>query len=189
MNVVNKANKRNFKIFTFSNSLVAFAFGLFGPFYYIFINEIGGSVESFGIAVGLVVLSTALVSLIAGKYSDRFGRKPFLIIGGYTSAVVVFLYTVISSIWQLYLLQIFSGLIIALFETSELSFLGDISTEEERGSEMGTYCALVGVAEAFAIFIGGFLADRFGFEIIFYMVAIIFIISATIMFKLKENRK
>src|SRR3989344_6961171 len=107
MNLINKINKRNFKIFTFSNSLMALAFGLFGPFFLIFINNVGGSIENFGIAVGLVVLSGALVSLIAGKYSDKFGRKPFLIFGGYASAVIVFLYTVIYSVWQLYLLQIF----------------------------------------------------------------------------------
>src|SRR3989338_1836928 len=92
--------KRNLRIFTLSNSLMAFAFGLFGPFYYIFIND-------FGIAMGLVVLSGALVSLFTGKYSDKFGRKPFLILGGYASAILVFLYTIIGSIWQLYLLQIF----------------------------------------------------------------------------------
>src|SRR3990167_6073494 len=112
------SRKRNFKFFTFSNSLMALAFGLFGPFYLIFINDIGGSIENFGIAVGLVVLSGALVSLFTGKYSDKFGRKPFLILGGYASAILVFLYTIIGSIWQLYMLQIFNGLIVSLFETS-----------------------------------------------------------------------
>ena len=46
---------------------MALAFGLFGPFYLIFINDIGGSIENFGIAVGLVVLSGALISLVAGR--------------------------------------------------------------------------------------------------------------------------
>ena len=168
---------------------MALAFGLFGPFYYIFINEIGGSIENFGIAVGLVVLSGALVSLIAGKYSDKFGRKPLLIFGGYASAIIVFLYTIIGSLWQLYLLQIFSGLVIAIFETSEASFLGDLTKKEKRGAEIGKYDAFVGIAEALAIFSGGFLAGRFGFEIVFYIVSIIFIISTTIMFKIRESRE
>ncbi len=180
-------NKRNLKIFTLSNSLMAFAFGLFGPFYYIFINNLGGSIENFGIAVGLVVLSGALVSLFAGKYSDRVGRKPFLIFAGYASAVLVFLYTIINSIWQLYLLQVLNGLIVSLFETSESSFLGDITEKESRGADIGKYDAFVGIAEAFAIFAGGFLAGRFGFELVFYIVSVIFIITTTIMLKLKEN--
>jgi len=183
---MNSIKKRNLGIFTFSNSLMSFAFGLFGPFYFIFINDLGGSIENFGIAAGLVVLSGSLVSLIVGKYSDKFGRKPFLIIGGYASAIVVFLYTIIGSLWQLYLLQVFNGLVVSLFATSESSFLGDITEKRKRGIEIGRYDAFVGVTEALAIFIGGFLAGRFGFEIVFYIVSIIFIISTTIMLKLRE---
>src|SRR3989338_4829522 len=128
-----KLRKRNLRIFTVSNSLMAFAFGLFGPFYYIFINDFGGTVENFGVAVGLVVLSGALVSLVADKYSDTFGRKPFLLFGGYASALLVFLYTAIGSLWQLYLLQIFNGLIVSLFETSETAFIGDSTKTGSRG--------------------------------------------------------
>ena len=177
---------RNLKIFTLSNSLMAFAFGLFGPFYYIFINEIGGSIENFGIAAGLVVLSSALVSLVAGKYSDKFGRKPFLIFGGYASAVLVFLYTIIGSIWQLYVLQVFNGLIVSIFATSEASFLADITEKESRGANIGKYNAYVGVAEALAIFAGGFLAGEFGFKIVFYIVSVIFVVTTTIMLRLEE---
>lgn len=178
--------KRNLRIFTFSNSLIALAFGLFGPFYLIFINDIGNTIENFGIAVGLVVLSGALTSWIVGRYSDKFGRKPFLILGGYSSALIVFLYTVVGSLGQLYLLQIFSGIVAALFETSESAFLGDITEKGKRGSEIGKYDALVGVSEAAAIFTGGFLVGQFGFEIVFYIVSLIFVISTTIMFRLKE---
>ncbi len=186
MGLKNDVNRRNFRIFTFSNSLMALAFGLFGPFYLIFINEIGGTIENFGIAVGLVVLSGAFVSLIAGKYSDSIGRKPLLIIGGYASGLIVLLYTAIGSVWQLYLLQIFSGIVISVFETSEAAYLADVTEKERRGADIGKYDAYVGFAEALAIFTGGFLAGQFGFEIVFYLVAAIFFVSTTILFKLRE---
>ncbi len=182
------AHNRNLKIFTISNTLMAFAFGLFGPFYIIFINDIGGSIENFGIAMGLVVLSGAVLSIVAGKYSDLMGRKPLLIMGGYASAIVVLLYTFIDSLWQLYALQVISGLIISVFETSESAYLADITKKQKRGADVGKYSAYAGFAEAIAIFAGGFLARRFGFEIIFYAVSIIFIIATTIMFTLSERR-
>lgn len=165
---------------------MAFAFGLFGPFYYIFINDIGGTIENFGIAVGLVVLSGASVSMISGKYSDKFGRKPFLIIGGYASAILVFLYTIIDSLWQLYTLQILNGIIVNLFETSESSFLGDVTEKKSRGVNIGKYKAVVGIAEGLAILAGGFLAGGFGFKIVFYVVSTIFVITTTILLKIKE---
>ena len=46
--------------------------------------------------------------------------------------------------------------------------------------------AFIGIAEALAIFVGGFLAGSFGFKILFYIVSVIFIISTTILFRLKE---
>ena len=178
--------KRNLRVFTLSNSLLSFAFGLFGPFYLIFINKIGGDIENFGIAVGLVILAGALTSMAAGKYSDKFGRKPFLIIGGYASAIIVFLYTIIGSVWQLYLLQILNGIVHTIFNTSESAFLGDITKKSRRGSDVGRYNAFLGIAEALAVFAGGFLVGSLGFEIVFYIIAIIFALSTTIMFKLKE---
>jgi MFS family permease len=176
----------NLRIFTFSNSLMALAFGLFGSFYLIFINKIGGSIENFGLAVGLVIFFGAITSFIAGKYSDKIGRKPFLIIGGYSSAIIILLYTIINSLWQLYLLQIFNGIIAAIFEISEHAFLGDITSRGKRGYSMGKYFLIVGIVEAVAVFVGGILVGQFGFKIIFYIISLIFVVSTTIMLRLKE---
>ena len=155
------SRRRNFDIFTFSNSLLALSVGLFGPFYYLFINDIGGSIENFGIATGLLVLSGALFSLFAGKFSDKIGRKPFLVIGGFATPLIVLLYTVIDATWQLYLLQIFNGIIAAGFETAEGAYLGDLTDHGKRGEQVGKYDFIIGVSEALAIVSGGFLAGRF----------------------------
>ena len=76
-----KLRKKNFKIFTISNSLMALAVGLFGPFYYIFINDFGGSIENFGIAAGLLVLSGALFSLFSGNFVSRQKNWHFVLPG------------------------------------------------------------------------------------------------------------
>lgn len=179
--------RKNFNVFTFSNSLMSLAIGLFGPFYYLFISDMGGSIENFGIAAGLLILSGALFSLFVGKFSDKIGRKPFLVIGGFTTSIIVFLYTVIDATWQLYLLQIFSGIIATGFKTAESAYLGDLTDHNRRGEQIGRYNFVIGTFEALAIIAGGFLAGRFGFEIVFYIVAIISLISAFVMLKLKEK--
>jgi MFS family permease len=189
MNSYEKARKRNIQILTFSNSLMALAFGLFGPFYLIFINQIGGGIENFGIAVGLIVLADSLTSFFVGRYSDKFGRKPFLLLGALASALVVFFYTIIGTVWQLYIIQIFSGIIIAIYETSEHALLADLTKRYERGKEIGKYYLYTGIAEAIALVIGGFLVVKYGFKPIFYIVSIIFVISTIFLFKIKEKVK
>jgi MFS family permease len=78
-------------------------------------------------------------------------------------------------------------LIIAIFEISESAYLADLTTKHERGKDMGKYWAFLGIAEASAIIIGGFLVGRFGFKTIFYVVSIMFIISTTVMLKLNQK--
>jgi len=109
------------------------------------------------------------------------------VIGGFATAIVVFLYTVIDATWQLYLLQIFSGIIAAGFETAEGAYLGDLTDHSKRGEEVGKYDAIIGVSEALAIIAGGFLAGRFGFETVFYIVAVISLISTLVMLGLREK--
>ena len=41
-------SKKNFRVFTASASLDAFALGLFMPFYFIFIRDFGGGLEQYG---------------------------------------------------------------------------------------------------------------------------------------------
>ncbi len=74
----------NYWIFLISNSMLSFAFGLFTPFWLIFVNDFGGSIEQFGFSIGLMVLAASITSYFVGKHSDKLGRMPFLIIAGFT---------------------------------------------------------------------------------------------------------
>lgn len=188
MKYAEKTRNKTLNLFIFSNILLAIATGLFLPFYLVFIDKIGGSIENFGFALGFIALSGALTSLIFGKYSDKIGRKPFFIISGYFSALIVLLYTLVNLLWQLYLIQILSGFIIALFEISESSFLGDLTRKNNRGSEFGKYYAIIGIIEASAIFLGSWLAEKFSFKVMAYLVSAIFIIATSFILRISERK-
>ena len=59
---------------------MSFAIGLFMPFWIVFIQDFGGSIESFGFAIGLMAFVQSISSYFAGKLADTFGRKIFIII-------------------------------------------------------------------------------------------------------------
>lgn len=176
----------NYKIFLFSNSILAFALGLFTPFWIIFLQDFGGSVEQFGFAIGLMVFAQSITSYFAGKYSDKLGRKIFLIIGGFILSAVVFGYTLITALIHLYILQIINGITNSMQMTMETTFLGDITKKISRGVNIGKYHAIVGVMAAIAMMGGGFIVGQWGFKIIFYITSLVIFVSTLILFYIKE---
>lgn len=176
----------NYKIFLLSNSVLAFGAGLFTPFWIIFIQNFGGGIEQFGFAIGLMILAQSITSYFVGKYSDKLGRKIFLIIGGFISTVLVFAYTLITALTHLYILQIINGVTSSIEMTIETAFLGDITKKVKRGTDIGKYRAITGIITAASMMAGGFIAGQFGIKIIFYITGGIIFISTLLLFYIKE---
>jgi|TARA_Y100000310_G_scaffold162223_1_gene162191 MFS family permease len=183
----NTLNYLNYRILLYSNSIVAFSMGLFMPFYVVFIQDFGGSIESFGFAFGLMILAQSSTSYFAGKYSDKFGRKIFLIVPGFLITILIILYTLITSLIQLYILQIILGISSAIQQTMETTMLGDVTEKVSRGANIGKYHAIIGVAAAIAMMGGGYVVGQLGIEIIFYIVAAFSLISTILLFYIKEK--
>ena len=181
-------NKKNYKIFLTANIISSFIAGIFGPFYILFVQDKGGGLENFGIAMGLLLLAQSIVAYYAGKYSDIFGRKPLLILEGYGHAITVILFLFISQIWQLYVLQIISGILAGLEATAHTSFLGDITEKKSRGKDVGKYYMVVGTISALTMMAGGYVIAIVGLKIVFVLMAIADIISTSMFWMLKENK-
>lgn len=179
---------RNYKIFLISNSILSFAFGFYSPFYIIFVRDFG-NVQQFGFSVGLMTLAFAIASYFGGKYSDKFGRKAFLITSGFIFAGVIISYTFIESINQLYILQIIYGIASALNATMEASFLGDVTKMESRGLHIGKYRAITNVIESFAIMGGGFVVGILGYKSIFYIAAVLVTLATGQLFFISKQNE
>ena len=165
-----------------------FGWGLIGPFYYLYVNQLGGgSLEQFGIAFGIMYFASALASIIAGKYSDKLGRKPFLIGTSIMYAIIIYGYTMINTDIQLYIAQALIGIVGSIEQTMNASFLGDVTKKSKRGFQIGIVQSLVEMFSGVAMVIGGFLIGATGFKIIFYIVSIIIVMGALILLGLKET--
>jgi len=177
---------KNFRYLLISTSISTLVGGIIGPFYVLFVQKLGGTLENFGISFGLMAVSQSLTSYMIGKYSDKLGRKTFLILSNITSAIAILFYLAISSPTQLFILQIFYGIIGAMWRTSETAFLGDITKRKIRGLMIGKYNAIVGLLEGIAMIIGGFVVGRLGIEVMFYVSSFAIGISTIPLFLIKE---
>lgn len=184
---MNERDTKNLFIFTVVNSVWGVVFGLIGPFYVLFVNELSGGVEKLGFAFSIMVLTQAATSYYAGRFSDRLGRKPFLIATCLVDATVLLLYTVISTTLQLYLLQAVLGITNAVAGTMKDALLGDLTRRASRGMQIGRFNAYVSVFSAAGLAAGGYVVKYLGLEAIFYFASAVVVLSTVLLAMIKEK--
>jgi MFS family permease len=131
--------------------------------------------------LGLVIVAAFLVSLPAARASDRFGRRPFILVGGLLGAVGVLM--LVFSHFQLLPAQIVEplartlrvpplaaqatlvgvliGIGYGLFFSVDWAFIQDVIPTEEAGLFMGFSNIATAGSGIIARFVGGFLLDPF----------------------------
>lgn len=174
---------KKYKQFIIASSIYSFAVGAFTPFWLLFLTKNG--TEQFAYSVGTMGITTSFASYFAGKYSDRIGRLPILILTWISMALFISLYPSATS-WQIYLLQGINGILIAIHMTAETALLGDLTQKETRGVHIGTYHSITGTAAAIAILLGGYLSNFIPISTFFYFTSGFLLIAA---YKVNTVRK
>jgi MFS family permease len=182
-------NSRNLLIYTSVSSIWGIVFGLIGPFYVVYIQEMSGGMEKLGIAFAIMVFLQSLTTYLAGHFSDRLGRKPFLFMTPYVDAVVLVLFTVITTTHHLYILQGVLGITNGIHDTIRTSLLGDLTVKEERGGVVGKFNAIVSFASALGLALSGFLVKYYGIKLLFYVAAAVVASSTVLLFFIEERRE
>jgi len=174
-------------IFTSVSSVWAIISGLIGPFYVVYVEKLSGGMEKLGIAFSIMVLFQSLSSYLAGRFSDKLGRRPFLFLTAYADAIVLILYTVIQDTFQLYLLQGILGVTNGITGTISTSLLGDLTIKEKRGKSIGKFNALVGLSSAAGLSLSGYIAKFYGLKSLFYIASLVVALSTILLFFIREN--
>jgi len=181
------SSARNLLIFTTVSSIWAIVFGLIGPFYVVHVERLSGGMEKLGIAFSIMILFQSLTSYLAGHYSDRLGRRPFLFLTSYVDATILFLYTIIDETYQLYLLQGMLGMTNGVAGTISTSLLGDLTVKGKRGKAIGRFNAIVSLASAVGLALGGYIAKLYGIKSLFYLASVVVVLSTVLLFFIKEG--
>jgi MFS family permease len=95
-----------------------------------------------------------------GSLADKIGAKRVYIYGLLIFAVVYFAFGIIHNPIWLWLIFPLYGIYISFTDGVSKSYIGGFIKKEESGSYFGAYYTLIGVANFFASFIGGWLWTR-----------------------------
>lgn len=141
----------------------AMGIGLMMPVMPDLIREItGGSLSSAALWGGVMATSYAVMQFLfaptIGALSDRWGRRPILLV----SLLVMFLdYIAMAltfSIWVLFALRVISGVTAANYAVGN-AYIADITPPEKRAASFGLFGAGFGIGFVIGPMLGGVLAE------------------------------
>ncbi|MBY2931259.1 TCR/Tet family MFS transporter [Rhizobium leguminosarum] len=122
----------------------------------------GGSVSDAAIDGGWLMLVYAgmqfLFAPFLGNLSDRFGRRPILLLSVLTFAIDNFICGIATSFWMLFVGRVLAGISGGSFATCS-AYIADISTEENRAKNFGLIGIAFGVGFTVGPVVGGVLGE------------------------------
>lgn len=156
--------------------------GMVAPFLTVYIAKISGGMDKLGIALSITILFSAASVVVAGKYSDRVGRVPFLIGSAVVDALVFVAYTFVTEPFQIYIIQALIGMVGSVAMVMAQALIADLTDTGERGKQMGLLSAMVSVSTAAGLVAGGYAIKIFGLNIVLYLAAVVILCSTPLLF-------
>ena len=135
----------------------------------------GGTLGAAALWGGLLSTSFAAMQFlfgpVVGGLSDRFGRRPILLVSLVAMAADYLLMAVAGTIWLLLIGRIIGGITAATHSTAN-AYIADISKPEDKSANFGLIGAAFGIGFVLGPLIGGLLAE-YGTRAPFYAAAVL----------------
>jgi len=132
-------------------------FGIIIPLLPFYAERFGGSAATVGMLSVSFSLAQFVFMPIWGRMSDRYGRRPILLLGLLGSFGSYLLFGLAGSLPLLFISRAFAGIAGATVSTAQ-AFIADTTTVENRAKGMGLVGAAFGLGFIFGPAIGGFLS-------------------------------
>ncbi|MEV3125653.1 MFS transporter [Paenibacillus larvae] len=174
-------------IILLSNIFIAFlGIGLIVPVMPSFLNIMHLSGKTMGYLVAAYALAQLLMSPLAGRWVDRYGRKKIIIIGVFLFGISELIFGLGTHVSVFYISRILGGTSAAFIMPGVTAYVADITSIQERAKAMGYISAAVSTGFIIGPGIGGFIAE-YGVRIPFFFAAILaFFVGISSIFILKE---
>ena len=161
MNVINPKSALIFILVTIC--LDSIGLGIIIPSFPTLISEtahvpISQASQYFGWVMGAYAFMQFLFSPLIGNLSDRFGRRPVLLISVLGMSLDYMVMYFAPDLWWLVIGRAVSGIFGASF-TSASAYIADISTPDKRAQNFGMIGAAFGIGFVIGPAIGGLLSD------------------------------
>ncbi|MCJ7840102.1 MFS transporter [Lederbergia sp. NSJ-179] len=152
------------------------SFGIIIPILPTYLESINQGGTAAGLMVAIFAGAQLILSPIAGKWADQYGRRKMIISGLIGLSLSSFVFYASDSIWLLYSSRVIGGIGAALLVPAIFAYVADITTFEQRAKGNSLISAAMSLGIVIGPGIGGFLAD-FGLKTPFLISAMISLVA------------
>src|SRR5512147_1303228 len=178
---------RNIAILFFTLIVVMLGFGVIIPILPFLVEKFGGSGVAMGMLMAVFSLMQFIFSPFWGDLSDRYGRKPILLLGTLGNGLTMIGFGLSTNLWSLYLFRALGGILSSATLPTAMAFIGDSTEEHERGGGMGIVGAAMGVGMVLGPGIGGMMGGK-SLQAPFFLSAALSLLAMTLIwFLLPES--
>jgi len=166
-------------------------FGIIIPILPFYLEKIAGGTENIGQTIALMMMVYSLMQFIFapvwGRLSDKYGRKPILLMSLAGTMVTHVWFALSTTLWMLYAARILTGIFAATVPTA-MAYISDVTDESNRTKGMGLIGAAFGLGFILGPALGGILSQFGGFRVPLLGAALLSFLAFTVaFFKLKES--
>src|SRR3954469_23583100 len=112
----------------------------------------------YGVVTFAFGFANFFASPVLGALSDRYGRRPVLLLGFTGFGISFFVTAVVTQLWMLIAIRLVSGALMANAAIAN-AYVADITPAEQRAQRFGQLGAMLGLGFILGPAIGGTLGD------------------------------
>ena len=136
--------------------------GLITPSILIIKNDFNVSAETVQLVLTYYMLAAGLGQLIFGTLSDRYGRRPILLMGGFLFAASSIISIFSPNILSLLFLRVIQGLGAAACMSMARVIITDSFKKTEAAEKLSLVTAIMVIFPLISLILGGFIAETIG---------------------------
>ena len=160
--------------------LIAFVgmlgYGIIIPITPFYAQSFGASDFQIGLLIGSYALMQSIFAPILGRLSDRYGRRPLLLISLAGTIGSLLLFGVANSLVLLFIGRILDGATGGNISIAQ-AYVSDVTSEADRARGMGIIGAALGMGFIFGPALGGFLSRNGNYQLPIFVAAAIAALS------------
>lgn len=179
---------KNLGLLFIINAIVALYWNMTGTFVPLFIRSLGASVFQASLVIFVGGLAATSVMLPSGLFSDRYGRRTMIILSMAFLFVSPLLYTLANSWEETFLYTVINTVAFSLFTPARMTMIADSVKLRSLGTAYGLMNLAWPIGGIIGPFLGGFLADSYGWLTFFYFLCVVALACTVLSLFLGESR-